>query len=91
MAALLPNKFTSWDMNEEEIIQSQLLTVPQKQNIQNQISQFAEEKLAIQFDSTNPVLFAQQEAEKRGSIDALQYLLDMSLWAEEEVRIKNNT
>lgn len=79
------SSFQSWVLSEAEILQGSILTTSQKQCIQNQIVSLAERKLNITFDPSNPLNFAQQEAELRGSIDALKYLLSLSESAEKEV------
>jgi hypothetical protein len=86
MAHLLPNSFSSYELTEEEEIQGSLLTTTQKQFIQNQVALCAEEKLVIEFDPAEPVLFAQHEAYKRGQLDAYKYLLELCEIAEETVR-----
>lgn len=83
MAILSPNNsFQSWILTPEEFTQGSILTSLQKQCIQNQITQLAEEKLSLTFDPTNPQKFLQQEAELQGSIKSLKYLLTLSEQAE---------
>ena len=78
MAELLPNSFTSYSLNDDEEIQGSILTLPQIQMIQNDLTIYAEERLALQFNPNEPVLFAQQEAYLRGQMDTLRYLLTRS-------------
>jgi len=83
MAILSPNNsFQSWILSPEEFTQGSILTSLQKQCIQNQITQLAEEKLALTLDPTNLHQFLQQEAELQGSIKSLKYLLTLSDQAE---------
>lgn len=77
----LPNPdspFHSWILTPEELIQGSLLSTPQKQVIQNAIHMAAMSRLNILYDPQNPIAFAQQEAEYKGVISALQNLLDVS-------------
>lgn len=86
MATQIPNEFTSYFLNEEEVSQGSLLTITQKQVIQNQLSLLASEKMAIEFDTEKSNLsFVQQEAYKRGQMDSLRYILACSE-AEEEMK-----
>lgn len=78
------SSFQSWILSPQEINQGSILTSAQKQCIQNQIVQYAERKLNLTFNSLNPSFFIQEEAEIRGAIDALKYLISLS----EEFEIK---
>ena len=78
MAVLHSGIFTSWDLTDEELIQGTILTLTQKQVMQNLLAIHAEEKLHIEFDPDNTLKFTQAEAYKRGQIDLLQYIIDAS-------------
>jgi hypothetical protein len=73
--------FQKWDINEEERIQGSILTTLQRQCIQNQITAFAEERIALPFIDENK----QRDAELQGSINSLKYLLILSEAAEKEL------
>ncbi len=85
MAILIDNEFSSYELSDAEALQGAVLTVTQKQVIQNDISSYASEKLALELDMTNPHLFIQQEAKLAGQIQALSYRLTCSQTAEEEL------
>lgn len=78
MATIDLTTLTRFNLTEEERISGSILTIQQQQVIQNQIAQVAEERLALSFDPLNPVKFAQQDAELKGQIGALKYLLAVS-------------
>ena len=78
MAILIPNAFSSYDLTEVEVLQGAILTNLQKQVLQNLLSVCAEEKLHLEFDVLNPLVFARDEAYKRGQIDLLSYILSNS-------------
>jgi hypothetical protein len=81
MAVLNTNSsFVSWVLTPTELVQGTLLSSLQKQCIQNQIWQAAEEKIKLPFTDENK----QREAELQGRILALQSLLDLSEEAEKE-------
>lgn len=83
MAILNPtNQFQSWTLTPEEFLQGGLLTILQKQVIQNQIASVATQKINLTFTPAAPLEYAQQEAHLRGQIDALSYLLTLSEQAE---------
>ena len=83
MAILNPtNQFQSWTLTPEEFLQGGLLTILQKQVIQNQIASVATQKINLTFTPAQPLEYAQQEAHLRGQIDALSYLLTLSEEAE---------
>ena len=83
MVYLIPNSFSYYSMTDEETLQGSILSIPQKQVIQNHLAKCAEEKLLLEYDPSNPSVFLQQEAYKRGQIDILTYLLDESSIAED--------
>lgn len=76
------NRFQSWNLTEEEFFQGSILTNLQKQTIQNQISTLAHQRINIKFDPYKPLEFAQEDAEIKGQIQALEYLLVLSAEAE---------
>jgi hypothetical protein len=90
MATLIPNEFTSYQLNEQEQLEGALLTTTQKQVLQNQLSICAAELLSLEFDTTNPQIYIQQEAYKRGQIEQLRFLLASSD-ASQEVLYPNDT
>jgi hypothetical protein len=78
MSHVIQNTFSTYQLDEDELVQGTLLTTLQKQVIQTQIGTIADEKLRLEFDSDKPMQFMQQEAYKRGQLDALSYLLQAS-------------
>jgi len=83
MAYLIANEFACYDMTEEEALQGSILTITQKQVIQNLLAKAAEEKIHLEFDVKNPSKFIQEEASLKGQIDILNYLLDASAASQE--------
>lgn len=89
MSKIVPSPFCGIEFqSDEEALRSQVLLTNQKDWIQYNLSLFAMERLAINFDPTNPSVFLQQEAELKGKIGILQYLLDCSTSAEETLKPK---
>jgi len=78
MANLTLNVFASWELSYEESRNGSIFTIDQTYVLQNQLAKCAEEKLSISFDPKDPMLFMQQEAYKRGQIDLLGWLLELS-------------
>lgn len=79
MAHLNPeSSFQSWILSEQETLQGCVLTTLNTHVIQNQIALYAQERLNLELDMTNPTRFVQQEADLKGKIAALRYLLDLS-------------
>lgn len=78
MAIPLTNQFSSYSLSDQERLAGSILSLEQSYVIQNLIAQCAEERLALMFDPVNPLKFAQQEAELKGQIIALTFLLDTS-------------
>ena len=78
------NQFQSWNLTPQEFLQGGLLTILQKQVIQNQIASVATQQINLSFIPSDPLAFAQQEAHLRGQLDALTYLLTLSEEAERQ-------
>jgi len=85
MATIIPNTFTSYELTDTEALQGAIFTITQIQALQNQLSAIAEEKLNMEFDPEAAQLFMQNEAYKRGQMELLQFLIDNSKAAEEEL------
>lgn len=82
---LLTNTFSTFHLTEEQQLQSAILTDLQRCHLQNQLAAIAEEKIRLEYDPANPETFIQQEAYKRGQLDILSYLLELSETANNEV------
>lgn len=83
MSKIVPSPFCGIQFqSDEELLRAQVLLTNQKDWIQYNLSIFAMERLALAFDPANPSVFLQQEAELKGKIGILQYLLDCSTAAE---------
>ena len=78
MAIPAINNFSSYILTDEEQLEGQKLTITQTQVIQNLMSSYAEEKLHLTVDPNNTIVFIQQEADLKGKIEVLNYLLDLS-------------
>lgn len=85
MAELITNTFSTFSLSDEEALQGSILTVTQKQVIQNKLAEVAEEKLALEVDSKDIDFFLQQEASLKGQLDILRWLLEAAEAAEETV------
>lgn len=70
--------FQSWILTEDEAIEGAILTITQKQCIQNQIATLAMERINLETDPAQPLKTLQQEAFLKGQITALTYLLTLS-------------
>jgi len=82
MAHLIANSFSSYELEENEVLQGSILTELQKQVLQNQLSAVAEERLRLDYDVKEPLSFVQQEAYKKGQIELLTFILESSESAE---------
>jgi hypothetical protein len=83
MATIIPNEFTSYDLDESEQLEGSVLTTTQKQVLQNQLSICAAELLALEYDTAEPQSYIQQEAYKRGQIEQIRFILASSDAAQE--------
>ena len=83
MAHLIPNDFASYQLTEQEELEGAILTITQKQVIQNYLSATAHEKNGLEYDPDSPATFVQQEASLKGQLDAYRFILAASDSAEE--------
>ena len=83
MAHLIPNDFSSYQLTEQEELEGAILTITQKQVIQNYLSAAASEKIGLEYDPESTERFVQQEASLKGQIDAYRFILAASDSAEE--------
>ena len=75
MATLVINRFTSWSLSPEEVKAGSILTDLQVKVLQNQLAEIASEKISLVYDASNPLKFAQREAELQGQMGIIEYLL----------------
>jgi hypothetical protein len=75
MSRPINNSFTSFDLTDSEILQGSILSVNQKQVIQNELSQVAEQILALEFDPINPLKFTQDDSFLKGQMSVLRVML----------------
>lgn len=87
MAHPIPSTFTRYHLTSEEQLSGQTLTTSNLQLLQNYICDAAEEKLALKFDPTNPLVFAQREAELQGQIGILKMLIELATQSSPSITI----
>lgn len=80
------SSFIRYTFTDDERIVGSILTTLHKHLIQNQIAEAAEQRINLNIDPLNPLSTVQQEAELKGRILALKYLLDLSDSAELELQ-----
>lgn len=80
---LTPNSFSSYHLSEDDAQEGSILTMLQKQVIQNLLVARAEQKLSLELDPNNLSTYLQQEASLAGEIAAYQTLIANSEFAEE--------
>lgn len=79
---IIPHTFNKYEMTEEESQRGNILTLSNQAVIQNLIAEKAEAKLSLQLDPANFNAYIQEEAYLKGQIEILQFLLNMSAYAE---------
>lgn len=82
MPTLVTNQFTSYTLSLREELEGSILSLLQKQVIQNELSLIASQKMALDYDPQNPIAFAQSEALLKGQLQVYNLLLDKSIEAE---------
>jgi ACT domain-containing protein len=83
VAVLNPNNpFQSWILTEVEYLNGSILTITQKQCIQNQIATLSIQLNEMEIDPEHILKTVQEEAGLKGQIIALGHLLTLSASAE---------
>lgn len=80
---IIPNSFTSYKLTDEEVLQGSVYNDLQTKVLQNLLSTYAEEKLALDYDPEHKEQFLQNEAILKGSIELIQFLLQTSVTSQE--------
>ena len=78
MARVIPNIFTSYVLTPDELKSGQSLSLVQIRVMQNLMSEAAQERVNLIYDPLNPLLFVQRDAELKGQIGILTYLINYS-------------
>ena len=81
----ISSSFISYNLTDDEMTFGSILSVGQKQCIQNQISALAEQRISLKFLPESPMVFMQQDAELQGQLIALRYLITLSDNAESQL------
>lgn len=75
MAIPAVTRFTAWILTPEELKAGSILNDAQIKVLQNQLAEIASEKVSLTYDASNPLEFAQREAELQGQMGIIEYLL----------------
>ena len=85
MSQLIPNSFSSYTLSSYEEEAGSVITLEQKQVIQNKLSSIAEQKLNLVFDPANISDYPIQLSYLQGQLDGIRWLLDTSVQVEEVI------
>lgn len=91
MGCLIENVYSCYEMTEEEMLVGAILTNTQQQVLQNEIALVAHELLDITLDTQKLEDYYQEQAYKKGQLDALNYRLEASVAAEEELAVRRSS
>lgn len=83
MANLIPTALTKYELTEQEELQGSILTELQRCKLQNLKADIAQNRLNLEFDVTNTLKFAQDEALLKGQLQ----IIDLLMYAHEEALI----
>lgn len=90
MSKIVQGTFTHYELTKKEILAGSILTTDQKYLLQNELAQIAENKLNLDYDHTNPVKFAQDEAFLKGQMSIIRVMLLRSDESEIQLRSTSN-
>lgn len=75
MPIQVPTQFTAWEFTQAELYAATRFSQLQLMLIQTLIAQAAQRKVNLKYDPSDPLSFAQQEAEATGEISAYEWLM----------------
>ena len=78
MPQLRVNIFTTYALTQQEEETGQVFTLEQKRVLQNKLADIAQDKLNTLFTPNDVLSYTQKEAELRGQMNSIQWLLDTS-------------
>lgn len=78
MPIIKQTPFVAFEFTPEELLSATVLPPLNYQYIQTLLSEAAEDKMNVQYDSDHPVRHIQQEAYFKGQIDLAKFLLGVS-------------
>jgi hypothetical protein len=82
----IPNQFTTFKLSQEETLQGSVLNFNQKAVIQNQIADVCEQILGLSYNPSEPLKFVQQDAELKGQLAILRFILLRSEESENQLK-----
>lgn len=88
MPTPVPSRFTLFEFTEDELYAASRFNSLQLMLFQSLIAKAALKKINLKFDASDPVVFAQQEAELTSEIEAYEHLLMLA--TEMEAPAKEN-
>ena len=91
MATIEIGTFTRWKMTDQEILSGSILSYPQKQVLQNELANIADQILGLIFDPLNPHDFVQQQAFLSGQMSIIRVQLDRSDVSEKQLSSFNQS
>lgn len=75
MATPIPNDFTQFLLNDEELKAGHTFSQTQLMVLQNIRAEYAQKKVRLKFDPANQQQYLQEEAETHGWINCITFLL----------------
>ena len=91
MPKLVVNRFSQYELTEQEALQGKLLTDANQAVLQNELASVAEQRIALVYDVTNPNKFLQEDAYLRGQMELIEYLMQSHSSALDVVANRNTT
>lgn len=85
MSRIIPNSLTSYKLSRKEELSGQILNIDQKQVIQTERAQIAEQMLGLEIDLDHPADFALQHSFLKGQFSVYTLLLERADIAEKEL------
>lgn len=77
MSKITSNKFSTYELSEEERVSGHSFSEYNLQVLHNEASLAAHEIIALQYDETSPMLYVQRKAYLQGKIDFVAWLMEV--------------
>ena len=89
MATPAIGTFTHWNLSALEVLQGSILSSQQKQVLQNELANIAEQVVNLEYAPENPLAFVQHDAHLKGQMAVIRFLLLRS--DESETQLRSNS
>lgn len=76
MVAQVTNRFTQYELSDEELAIALQVNPLTKMHVQNRLAEEAHKRINVEWDTLDPTKFLQQEAYLKGRIEMMEQIIE---------------